>query len=54
MMTADDSMASAKYGPFKRNVGKPNTTAKTMATNMEAGKLHQGPRPKCTFRKPAA
>ena len=54
MMTAPDNIASAKYGPLSRKVGKPISSEKATATSMPAGSPHHGPKPMLVLRNPAA
>ena len=53
MMTEPESIASAKYGPFNRSVGRPISNANRTAMTIDAGRLHQPARPKVVFMNPA-
>ena len=53
MITAPDSIASAKYGPFRRSVGNPINSANSAAISIPPGRLHQPLKPKLVFMKPA-
>jgi hypothetical protein len=52
-IVAAASVASAKYGPRKRNVGRPMTSPSTTATTPPAGSDHHGDMPYFTFRNAA-
>ena len=49
MMTEPDSIASAKYGPLRRSVGRPISSANSTAMTIDAGRLHQPLKPKVVF-----